>query len=354
MQIWQLLGKKYPNDSIIIKRRINIKDIPILVFDMTKFGADRVNEILESAEESNLSPLSFSKSGGISTEVKNFKPSIAIRVSGACLEIIILSLRCARIQFRNTPAEEKVFVSGRKAFGIFEDVCAKYGVNVFDFEIENGEEVKKTIPKPKISLETLPNVIFNNAHHIDIHSAYMGALAEEFPTFRKPIEEIYAKRKEKTEYKDVLTHTFGYMQSIMTNYRFSHLSKVMIEKTIYKLEKIAKRLRENGRQILAFNTDGIWYSGDLFEGGEGFGKGLGEWENNHKNCKIKFKSIGCYAYEENGVFHPVARGRYKLDKIKPRSEWTWEDFNRMDDTFEFKFCYDSKIGKYGRIISNEH
>jgi hypothetical protein len=95
-------------------------------------------------------------------------------------------------------------------------------------------------------------------------------------------------------------------------------------------------LRQAGRQILAYNTDGIWYAGEEYHG-EGEGPELGQWGHDHRNCKIRFKSAGAYEFIEDGKYYPVIRGLTLLDKVKDRdTEWQWGDiFNAPEYGYYF-------------------
>jgi hypothetical protein len=108
------------------------------------------------------------------------------------------------------------------------------------------------------------------------------------------------------------------------------------------MRELAEKMKKSGRRILAYNTDGIWYVGDVYHD-EGEGKGLGQWENDHINCKIRFKSAGSYEYIENGKYTPVQRGLTKLDSIKPRDEWQWGDIF-SDEGKEITYTFVNEIG----------
>ena len=72
--------------------------------------------------------------------------------------------------------------------------------------------------------------------------------------------------------------------------------------------------------ISVLNTDGIWYNGPLYHG-DGEGSGLGQWENDHKNCQFRMASAGAYEFIEEGTYHPVIRGIPNDTK----TEWEWGD-----------------------------
>ena len=91
---------------------------------------------------------------------------------------------------------------------------------------------------------------------------------------------------------------------------------------------------------ILYNTDGVWYyspNGKPYHG-EGEGKGIGCWENDHLDCKWRAKSKGCYEFIEEGKYSPVVRGLTKYDKIKPdRTTWEWGDiFKKEAEVIQLK------------------
>jgi hypothetical protein len=90
---------------------------------------------------------------------------------------------------------------------------------------------------------------------------------------------------------------------------------------------LSKSLSELGYRILAYNTDGIWYqsfTGDAYHDASE-GADIGQWKTDHSDCKIRFKSRGCYEYIEDGVYTPVFRGTSSYERIVPRDQWVWGD-----------------------------
>ena len=81
-------------------------------------------------------------------------------------------------------------------------------------------------------------------------------------------------------------------------------------------------------KIIAYNTDGIWYSGDVYHD-ENEGVGLGKWKNDVTNSHGIFRSCGAYQYVTYDGDYPtvntVLRGNCDLEKIKPREEWDFGD-----------------------------
>ena len=99
---------------------------------------------------------------------------------------------------------------------------------------------------------------------------------------------------------------------------------------------LSQILEDTGRKVLMHNTDGIWYQGEIYHG-DGEGKSICQWENDHINCTYRAKSKGIYEFIEDGKYTVVARGRYELDKIKPRDKWEWGDIYYTGKCCEYVF-----------------
>ena len=310
---------------------INYKDIPTTMW--TTKNLDEFNAIYEWLYNSDYNIIKRTRSGGIAKGVRKLRlPAYDLRRSTAknSGELTVLTEDgFFRLQMRFQSFEEDENgdpIYGTKAFRIFKAKCKEFGINLDSYAITNGAEVKQTMEKQMISLErkTFADTTFDNAHHIDFHSSHPAGIANTFPEFRPVIEWFYKRRKEKPEYKTVLNCVWGYMQSIDCNgAKWAHISAAALKDTNNRIKKLAAELKENGRTILAYNTDGIWYVGDIYHGA-GEGPELGQWENDHTNCRIRFKSAGSYEYIEDGVYHPVVRGKTKLDiQGIPRNQWKW-------------------------------
>lgn len=324
---------KYKHSAPTLKP--NFIKIPVNNFGLNDEGAHMINEIFDYVSNTGYKNIIRTNSGGISYKSKF--PSYDVRISKTCYEITLLdSSGLYRFQFRSNGSEikdgenqEKMY--GRQAFALFKKKCKEANIDLESMAISNGVAVKTEIEKPYIKLATpmVADRIFTNAHHIDFHNSYPAGLCNKHPEFKSVVEPLYQTRKTNPENKAVLNLTVGFMQSISgCNARWAHLAKDAIADNNRRIEDIANRLRESGRIILSYNTDGIWYYGDIYHG-EGEGKNLGEWENDHINCKFRAKSAGAYEFIEGDKYYAVVRGETRLDLIKPRTEWVWGDiYNR--------------------------
>lgn len=317
--------------GIPLTRKPNYTLIPVNTINMDSKGVKEFNEIYLELKNSGYNTIIRSPSGGISTKTK--APAWDIRNTSTVVELTILDFQMFRIQIRNEKMNNNPYgIKGRQAFRKFKEILLKNGINLDDYIINNGAEVKATIEKPYIKLErnSYVNKTFEQVNHIDFHNSYPAGLVNTHPEFKKVIQELYAKRKENEIYKAILNLSIGFMQSEKCcKAKWAHLTRDAIADNNKRLLEMADRLRKAGRVILSYNTDGIWYIGDVYHG-EGEGPDLGEWHNDHINTIWRAKSAGAYEFIENGVYYPVLRGHTRLDENKPRSEWEWGDIYNID------------------------
>lgn len=298
------------------------------------------NEILNYLKTNIKNKIKRTKSGGISKTKFVRLPSWDYTYGPSGAELLILTEDGNyRIQFRPQLAKDEdndKTMSGRKAFKEFSKILLNNGINIEDYAVDNGKEIKNEIEKPLIKLERSVYADFNgissgikNCHHIDFHNSYPGGLAITHPEFKPIIDMMYEKRKENEVYKAILNYSIGFMQSKWVGYKYAALARDAINNNNKRVRRISELLKKSGRTVLAYNTDGIWYSGEIFHG-ENEGSSVGQWENDHVNCLLRFKSAGSYEYIEDGKYKPVVRGYTKLDKIKSREEWSWGDIYKAD------------------------
>lgn len=319
--------------------RLNYLLIPVTTFNVDKTGAKKFNKIYHWLKRQGLYKLERTRSGGIKTGPRVKRPAWDIKTNHYCVELTVVMEGYAwRIQFRTKLPKG---MSGRKAFSLFKKLLLKDGINLDEMAVENGAEIKKTIehylvrPYHKFYIDK----IYEKAHHIDFHSSFAGGLANTHPEFRKTLQWLYENREKDEINKNILNFSIGYMQSLAgCNARWAHLSKDAISDNNKRVLELAKKLEEKGRIVLLLNTDGIWYNGPIYHG-EGEGSGLGEWQNDHKNCTFRMASAGAYEFIENGVYYPVIRGIPNDTK----NDWVWGDIYK-DKAIPNKFCFSEDQG----------
>ena len=314
--------------------RLNYLLIPVSTFDINEEGAKKFNKIYYWLKKQGLYELQRTSSGGIKTGPHMKVPAWDVRKNKYCVELtVILEGYAWRIQFRTGCPNN---MSGRKAFTKFRRLLLKDGIDIDDYSIDNGPEVKKEIepylvkPYHKFYIDK----VFYKAHHIDFHSSFAGGLANTHPEFRKTLEWLFENREKDEVNKHILNFSIGFMQSLGgCNARWAHLSRDAISDNNTRVLELAKRIEKSGRAVLLLNTDGIWYDGPIYHG-DGEGKNLGQWENDHKKCQFRMASAGSYEFIEDGIYYPVIRGIPNETK----TEWKWGDIytnKAVPDMFTF-------------------
>ena len=333
-----------PSENV---RKINKLKINCYDLGGTVEGAERFNEVYRLLVKEcpyELRRIKRTPSGGIHI-MANIQLRYDICSKGNGVELIYLGKE-GSLRFLFNLRKEGI--SGSQAFYQFKKICKAHDIDIEEFGIENGEEVKEQIEKPMIKFFGVKDRIYLGVHHLDINSSYMAGIAKYQPEMAEVIQEIYSKRKsDNTMYKDILTHTYGFCQSEWCKindhkYALAHWSRAAVEFNNRMIEDLTKKIQAAGGYIVAFNTDGIWYKGEVYHD-ENEGKELGQWKNDHVDCKIRFKSKGAYEFIEDGIYHPVIRGRTKYDRIKPREEWEWGDIYK-ENTKIIKFTFSEEEG----------
>lgn len=314
--------------------KINQKLIPTTQIDFSDDSIELFNSIINKCNKEEFNKIQRTAKGSYAYS-KTICPAYDVRATKSLVELTYCGADgMFRLQVRtvNKDAENNE-MNGWQSFLTFKKLCKKYDIDLDEYKIDNGAEVKKEIEKYIIDFgpNTIQHKTYIRAHHIDFHSSFPSGLVNTHPEFRPVIEELYKGRKIHPEYKYILNSTIGYMQSEdCCKAKWAHLSRDAINDNNKRIRELAAAIVANGGEVLAYNTDGIWYVGEIYHG-PGEGKNICEWENDHENCIIRFKSKGSYEYmDEDGNYQPVVRGRTLLDEQKPRDEWIWGDIYQED------------------------
>lgn len=322
-------------------KKLNKLDLPRFVLPCNEDGAKVWNKLIDCLKEEYYDKLDRTPSGGLRTMQTTGNGWYIESTKRGCTLVAYLWLNRLRhvgfrVSFENTAKINELGITGRGAYLTMKSEFKKDRIDLDDYAVENGKEIKEEIKKPMIELGTLASehTTYVNASHIDLHSAYPSGIVANYPELRPTIERIYDNRKKSEKDKKLkltLDASIGYFQSEYCRanghgYALAKLAKAGVNWCHDAINEIANELRKMGKMILAFNTDGIWFidSGRKLKS-KWVGDGLGKAAIDHTNCKIRFKSKGCYEYIEGGKYTPVVRGQTRLDRIKPRDQWKWGD-----------------------------
>lgn len=238
-------------------------------------------------------------------------------------------------------------LTGKKAFSWFLKYLKEDNIDINNYAIDNGADVKLQIESPIIENCIIYQKL-TNVNHLDFNSAWASKVVKKYPEFKNAFYRLYHEKNK--EYPSIV---LGYMQSEYCNYKFTHLSKIGVNDTNKEIKSMVSRLFKTGYEIVGINTDGIWYR-DLtgknrIYHDENEGTEFGQWRTDHINCEFMAYSDGQYWFKENGVFYPKARGFYSYELIKPREQWDENDFDKAmssisnitwDDEEGFIFDFD--------------
>lgn len=312
----------------------NYLKFPVNYLPNNEKGIEIYNKIIKFLREHLLKEKDniFTKSGGVVTYLNGY----GVKRTRTGYELVIkLMNTCSRIildEF-STQKEKGEQYGGKKSFMCISDELKKDGVNLRSYKIDNGFDVKKTIPKAMISKSDALKVdeTYHHVHHLDLNSAYAAGISEAHPEMKRTYERLYKKRIESDEakrfIKSVFTNSTGFFQSTYINACYANLAKDAITWTRKRILELSSKLIKKGYTPLLYNTDGIWYA--KFEKGkeiesepyvdENCGLDLGQYKNDHINCQFRCKSVGAYEFIEKGIYRSVVRGVNKEIQAK----WNW-------------------------------
>ena len=314
------------------------------VLSFTKEGVRKFNEVYSFLKSSELRTIQRTPSGGIKQCWENNYAWDLFQNAGGCritalMDGFLFCWRIGKIKWNKSD------MKGWKAWRIFVKMCDEYGIDLEKMAIDNGAQVKTTIQKPYIRF-LLCHTELENCNHIDFHSSYASGLALTHPEFMPVIEKMYRQRHKYPYYKDILVCVIGYMQSIpKCRARWAHLARDAINNNNTRIDALSLLLEANGRKIIGYNTDGIWYQGEPYhDPRNGEGDGIGKWHNDAVHCKLRAKSDGAYEFiDDKGVYNAKVRGMTKLDEISDRKDWHWGDIYQEKAEI-IKYRFDEEVG----------
>lgn len=298
-------------------------------------------------------------SGGICTESLGNAYDVQ-KIGNSAIELTVTSWWATyRLVLTNNVDEfgNATEMTGRKAYVTMRGEFRKDGIDLEDYAVDNGKEIKKTEIEPPMIMATEHlefGRTYENVSHLDFHSSYPGGLANRHPEMRKTIERIYAKRKsggKDAELKLALDASIGFFQSQYCKinkrgYALANLARDAVNDNNARIREVTGELLAAGRTPLLYNTDGIWYVGGPLESGAKHGPGVGNWENDYLALRFRAKSRGAYEFEDAEGYHPVVRGRTRLEESKPRSEWEWGDVFKIGGIRKYRLDGEIVVGVY--------
>ena len=213
-------------------------------------------------------------------------------------------------------------MTGHRAYNEFLKICKELNIDLEKYALdkEQGLKEKNKIESPIIRNFKQEEEI-QHVNHLDLNAAWPSNITKIYPE----LEPAYAKLG-----KDAKNCLNGFLQSSYINYKYANLAKIGINGCNNQIRDFIQKLYKNNFGLIGINTDGIWYYDKLGQNrlyhDENEGHGMHKWKNDHIDCTFYASDDGQYYFIENGKFNVRARGYYTYEAIKPREEWTKEDY----------------------------
>ena len=339
---------------------LNYLNIPRITWKFTDENVKKFNAQVNYFKSINLPKIKRTPSGGIQRRSFGYAWD-SRKIGNSAIELTVTTWYSTyRLVLTNNVDEDDnaTKMTGRKAYIMMRREFKKDGIDLESYAIPNGKEIKKNeIEAPMIMATNHLQFgkTYENVHHLDFHSSYPGGLANHYPEMRPTIERIYAKRKSSTkngELKLALDASIGFFQSEYCTinkhgYALANLARDAVNDNNERIRRVTAELVASGRIPLLYNTDGIWYLGEPLECGADYGPGVGRWENDHTALKFRAKSRGAYEYIDADGYHPVVRGKTKLEEAKSRDTWEWGDIFEIGGIKKFGLSQNGTVvGEY--------
>ena len=175
----------------------------------------------------------------------------------------------------------------------------------------------------------------NNCYSLDRNNSFPASMKTVYPETAPFVDKYYKERLiKKQQYKDGLItaqewNDFKVYGSIFVGwlknakYHREHAWKKIISDSNHIVDNLRKYIESKGHQVLLVNTDAVKFIGEVdYKESTDLGQFKYEW----KNAKMYIKGVKSYAYNEGDKWKFKQAGKCLLDKIKPREEWTFDDF----------------------------
>lgn len=344
-------GKTFTEDYY----KVNYYKLPVTIFNMkngtlNQSNINKLNEFISRIKNSeSFTKLRRTKSGGISIEgaylhSHPFQYDINSSTSKHIVTIVTAE-GCFKL-YVGYAKDRKEKKSGATPSKRLLDKCAQYEIDMEKYQnsYEDGLLAYKMIHKPEVGLVDgeVDKIYEGNIHHLDFHKFYPSGIAILHPEFKAPFIDLVANGD-----KEALDIGTRYLSSKYANYSYAKLIKDGINFMYQRFKELYEDLKKD-HLVLAFNTDGMWYQGEVYHNSDLYeGEGLGCWSNDYVNVqKIRFKSIGLGAYEfitEDGTYEPRYKGYSSYEQEVPRSHWKWGDIYKGS---EVSISYDTETQQF--------
>lgn len=330
-------------------------------------NVERLNRILDELKRCHFNQMIHTPSGGISYAVENrgvqsFSFDLVCQPSGWKLTVIILDAQWS-FQVGGVRGPTGRLISPSECWMQFAGTAKRCKVDLSKYKVtrEEGLEIKKNIPRPKIGAtitQTADEPFIQHVHYLDFHFAHPGFAAKQYPALWPLVNKLAEYRKTNEYWKPVGDVSIGWCQR-KKNPIYAPIAFAAVSGLRNAMDELTKKLEAAGYTPLLFRTDGIWYC--KMENGHSVpsepyhdkqfitteGPMPGQWQNQYVDAQLRIKSAGSYEFiESNGTYHPRVCGQTRLDSEKPRNQWQPGDIYRTS-VYTYLVKYD---GIYPKIV----
>lgn len=332
------LESKYPYDTCPLDKPDRYSKHPVIFRNIIE-NIDEINTIYKKVKACDSLNHGFctTKSGALQKcayNAFNWQAWEIRAVNGALKGIILIVAiggKCWVFKFGHLVASKDSTYTGKKAFAKFNKICKQFGINLDDYAIDNGEQVKTQIESPIIY--AYPKYCcqkIEHVYHIDFNKAYPSCMCDTYPEFEPVFKYIVDNVKDG---KMVVDPVIGYMQSKHCDFKYSQLSKSAINGNNRKIWDLRIQLLARGFKVIMINTDGIYYYDPTGQNrvyhDDNEGVGLHKWKYDYQDVTFYAESTGQYYLIDNGKVIIKMRGNYLYSQVKPYDTWdSVEDFNK--------------------------
>lgn len=175
----------------------------------------------------------------------------------------------------------------------------------------------------------------DNCYSLDRNNSFPASMVEVYPETKPYVDSYYQERlKMKQQVKDGLVSEEAYERfkvfgSIFVGWLKSpkfhryRAWKKIISNSNKKVHELRTWIEEQGHEVLLVNTDAVKFIGKVpYQESTELGAFKYEWQD----TKMYVKGVKSYAYLDGDKWKFKQAGKCLLDRVKPRDEWTLEEF----------------------------
>lgn len=169
--------------------------------------------------------------------------------------------------------------------------------------------------------------IVDDCYSLDRNNSFFASMKTVYPQTAKWVDNYYMERlaskgTDKYERFKVYGSIFvGWLKN--AKYHREHAWKKIVSDSNRRVHELRKSIEAAGNEVLLVNTDAVKFIGHY---NYNESTDLGEFKYEWKATKMYIKGVKSYAYLDGDKWKFKQAGKCKLDKIKPREEWTMEEF----------------------------